>query len=200
MHTVGRGGFSVSASNTYGWTYGYARVLGSYGRNFITDGFRSTDDATGIRAAQTFVLNPRLLVEVGTDDRHYGGEAHSQPGPHSYGTHHINEQSGFSRVQWAAARRLRLHAGYRYQANSQFGDLSIPEAGASFSFTERYSIAFDASRGFRNPTLRELYLFPRAESKPSAGKPCGTTRRVFTRGYHAAFGPGPACTMRVCGI
>jgi outer membrane cobalamin receptor len=158
--TVGRGGFSASAIDTYGWTYGYVRVFGSYGRNFISDGFRSTDDATGVRADQTFVLNPTLLLDVGTDDMHYGGEAHTEPGDVSYGTHYINEEAGFARLQWLPLRRLRLNAGYRYQENSQFGGISVPEAGASFSFSERYSIGFDASRGFRNPTLRELYLFP----------------------------------------
>ena len=66
--------------DTYAHTYGYIRVYGSYGRNSISDGFRSTDDATGVRAAQTFVLNPSLLADVGTDLMHYGGEAHTVPG------------------------------------------------------------------------------------------------------------------------
>jgi outer membrane cobalamin receptor len=158
--TVGRGGFSANANDTYGWTYGYIRVFGSYGRNFISDGFRSTDDATGIRAAQTFALNPRLLAEVGTDDMHYGGEAHTEPGPFRFGTHHIDEQAGFARLQWSPFDRLRFNFGYRYQANSQFGGISVPEVGGSYAFSDRYSIAFDASGGFRNPTLRELYLFP----------------------------------------
>jgi outer membrane cobalamin receptor len=158
--TVGRGGFSATATDTYGWTYGYIRAFGSYGRNFISDGFRSTDDATGVRVDQTFVLNPSLLADVGTDDMHYGGEAHTEPGDFSWGTHHIDEQAGFARLQWLPFRRLRFNAGYRYQANSQFGGISVPEAGASFSFSDRYSIGFDASKGFRNPTLRELYLFP----------------------------------------
>jgi outer membrane cobalamin receptor len=135
-------------------------VYGSYGRNSISDGFRSTDNATGVRAAQTFVLNPTLLAEVGTDDMHYGGEAHTVPGTFSWGTHHIDEQAGFARLQWLPFRRLRLNAGYRYQANSQFGGISVPEAGASFSLSQQYSIGFEASKGFRNPTLRELYLFP----------------------------------------
>ncbi len=158
--TVGRGGFSASADDAYGWTYGYVRVFSSYGLNFISDGFRSTDNATGVRVDQTFVLNPKLLADVGTDDMHYGGEAHEEPGGYSFGTHHIDERAGFARVQWLPFHHLRFNAGYRYQENSQFGGISVPEAGASYSFSERYSIGFDASKGFRNPTLRELYLFP----------------------------------------
>jgi len=158
--TVGRGGFTTGASDTYGWTYGYVRAYGSYGHNFITDGFRSVDDATGVRLAQTFLLRPNLLAEFGADVMHYGGEAHSMPGPYSYGTHHIDEQAGFGRVQWLPWRNLRLNAGYRYQANSQFGSIPVPEVGAAYSFSRRYSLSFDASRGFRSPTLRELYLFP----------------------------------------
>ena len=157
---VGRGGFSANLDNAYAGTYGFIRVYGSYGRNFISDGFRSIDDATGIRLDQTFALNRTLLLEVGSDDMHYGGEAHEEPSGYSYGTHHIDEQAGFTFLQWTPLRGLRLNAGYRYQANSQFGGLSAPETGGSFAFSHRYSIAFNASRGFRNPTLRELYLFP----------------------------------------
>jgi iron complex outermembrane receptor protein len=135
-------------------------VFGSYGHHFITDGFRSTDDTTGVRGSQTFVVRPNLLAEFGVDIAHYGGEAHSQPGPFSWGTHHVEEQAGFSRWQWNPSRRLRLNAGYRYQANSQFGSLNVPEAGGVYTLTNRVSVAFNASRGFRNPTLRELYLFP----------------------------------------
>jgi iron complex outermembrane receptor protein len=183
--TVGRGGFSAGANNTYGRTYGYIRVFGGYGRNFISDGFRSTDDATGVRAAQSFVLNPRLLAEIGTDDRRYGGEAHTAPGTFSYGTHHIHEQAGFARLQWLPFHRLRLNAGYRYQANSQFGDISVPEVGGSFALTKRYSIGLDASRGFRNPTLRELYLFPAPNPnlKPE-------TMWNYQASFHAQLGRG----------
>ena len=157
---VGRGGFSANLNDAYGRMYGSIRAYGSYGRNFISDGFRSIDDATGIRLDQTFALNRTLLLEVGSDVMHYGGEAHTEPSGYSWGTHHIDEQAGFALVQWTPLHGLRLNAGYRYQANSQFGDLSAPEAGGSYAFSDRYSIAFNASRGFRNPTLRELYLFP----------------------------------------
>ncbi|HTP88947.1 MAG TPA: TonB-dependent receptor [Bryobacteraceae bacterium] len=156
---VGRGGFSANLEDAYGRLYGSIRVYGSYGRNFITDGFRSIDDATGVRVDQTFAVSPTLLVEVGSDVMHYGGEAHQFRGV-QYGTHHIDEQAGFLLAQWTPVRRLRFNAGYRYQANSQFGGISAPEAGASYGFSDKYSVAFQASRGFRNPTLRELYLFP----------------------------------------
>jgi len=157
---VGRGGFSADLDDAYARTYGFIRVYGSYGRNFISDGFRSIDDATGIRLDQTFAPRPTLLLEVGSDVMHYGGEAHTEPSGFSWGTHHIDEEAGFAFLQWTPVHGLRLHAGYRYQANSQFGGLSAPETGGSFAFSDRYSIAFNASRGFRNPTLRELYLFP----------------------------------------
>ena len=157
---VGRGGFSLDFDDAYGRMYGAIRIYGSYGRNFISDGFRSIDDSTGVRFDQNFALTPTLLIEVGSDDMHYGGEAHEEPSGYSFGTHHIDEQAGFALLQWTPLRRLRLNAGYRYQANSQFGDVSAPEAGGSFAFSDRYSLAFNASRGFRNPTLRELFLFP----------------------------------------
>ncbi len=157
---VGRGGFSANLDDAYAGTYGYLRVYGSYGRNFISDGFRSIDDATGVRIDQTFALKPTLLLEIGGDGMHNGGTADQEPSGPSYGTHHTDEEAGFTFLQWTPIHGLRLNAGYRYQANSQFGGLSAPAAGGSYALSDKYSIAFNASRGFRNPTLRELYLFP----------------------------------------
>ena len=184
---VGRGGFSADLEDSYGRLYGSIRAYGSYGRNFISDGFRSIDDATGVRVNQNIVVSPTVLIEIGSDNMHYGGGAHQEPGGYNYGTYHINEEAGFTLLQWTPLRRLRLHAGYRYQANSQFGGLSAPEAGASFAFSDRYSVAFDASRGFRNPTLRELYLFP---------APNPDLRPEAMWNYQATFHARPARTFR----
>lgn len=38
--------------------------------------------------------------------------------------------------------------------------MAVPEAAATFRFTDGYSITAGLARGFRNPTIRELYLFP----------------------------------------
>jgi iron complex outermembrane receptor protein len=77
-----------------------------------------------------------------------------------YGEHHLTEAAGFFRLHHAPLDRLRLNAGFRYDHSSQYGGIVAPEFGISFRLSEEYSLSTAIAKGFRNPTLRELYLFP----------------------------------------
>jgi outer membrane cobalamin receptor len=90
----------------------------------------------------------------------YGGKARNALSRLDYGDHQRNETAGFARLNWNAAARLRILGGYRYQNHSLFGAIQVPEAGFSYWLTDRFVLSGSLSRGFRNPTIRELYLFP----------------------------------------
>ena len=157
---VGRGGYSVNLNNAYGRSHGYIRQYGAWGRHFITDGFRSTDSTKGLRAVQTFLPHPSLTLDLGGDFNHYGGAARNIRARLDYGRHSLDEGAGFSRAQWQAAPRLLLAGGYRYHRHSLYGGLQVPEASATVRLAPAVSWSAGVSRGFRNPTIRELYLFP----------------------------------------
>lgn len=157
---VGRGGFSANLDNTMASTWGYFRVYSSYGNHYITDGFRSTDRTTGIRADQNIAITPSPILELGLDIVNHGGRARNKLSALDYGRHTLSSVAEFGRLQWTATRRLRLHSGARYEYNSLFGSTTVPEFGASFNLRDGYSISAEVARGFRNPTIRELYLFP----------------------------------------
>lgn len=157
---VGRGGFSLNLDNAYRRTWGYSRFYASRGRHVITDGFRSVDSTTGARILQSFSLTPRLTLDAGSDVTLYGGRATNVSSRLDYGEHQIRSAAGFSRVQWNAVERLRLNAGLRYENNSVYGNIAVPEFGASYRLREGYTLGVAVGRGFRNPTIRELYLFP----------------------------------------
>jgi iron complex outermembrane receptor protein len=157
---VGRGGFSANLDNATGRTWGYARVFSSYGNHYITDGFRSTDRTTGVRLDQNVVLAPQLTLELGSDVVDYGGKAHDAIRHYDYGQHYITTEAGFMRAQWDATHLLRLHSGVRYENNSQFGSIAAPEVGLSFKLADGYAVSAEVGKGYRNPTIRELYLFP----------------------------------------
>lgn len=157
---VGRGGYSLNFDNSYGRTYGYLRQFGAWGRHFITDGFRSTDSTQGLRAMQTWVLRSDLTLDLGADYNHYGGKARNVRSLLDYGRHTLDEGAGFTRLQWQAGSRLTLNGGYRYHRHSLYGGLSVPETGATLRLSPKFSWSAGISRGFRNPTIRELYLFP----------------------------------------
>ena len=157
---VGRGGFSVNLDNSTASTWGYIRAYSSYGNHYITDGFRSTDRTTGIRVDQNIAIAPRLILEVGSDVVNYGGQARNALSRVDYGRHTLNSGAGFVRAQWTATNRLRLHSGVRYEYNSLFGPIAAPEFGASYTVAPGYALSTEIARGFRNPTIRELYMFP----------------------------------------
>ena len=157
---VGRGGFTLALDNAYSRTWGYMRFYSSHGLHIITDGFRSVDSTTGVRVLQSFSLTSRLTLDAGTEAVSYGGRATNVSSRLDYGEHHITTAAGFSRLQWNARSNLRLNTGLRYEHNSVYGNIAVPEFGASYKIRTGYTIAIAAGKGFRNPTIRELYLFP----------------------------------------
>lgn len=157
---VGRGGFSINLDNATPGAWGYLRLYSSHGNHYITDGFRSTDRTTGVRIDESIALGPALILQVGTDAVNYGGQARNKLSALDYGRHTLNSVAGFARLQWMATPRLRLNSGLRNDYNSLFGNTTVPEFGASFRVAEGYSISAEVARGYRNPTIRELYMFP----------------------------------------
>lgn len=158
--SVGRAGFSADLSNSTPALTGYTRFYSTWGRNFISDGFRSTDRITGGRIYQTWTLPHDLALDFGADLVNYGGLARQQGGTDYGGEHQINDDAGFVRTHWTPSMKTLLNAGVRYQANSQFGNIAVPEFGGLWRASTRLTLSGAISRGFRNPTIRELYLFP----------------------------------------
>jgi outer membrane cobalamin receptor len=157
---VGRGGFSWDLDNTGGRTWGMARVYSSFGHHMLYDGWRSVDSSLGVRVQQNFMVAPQLTVDVGTDLIRYGGRGRDITPAHDYGEFHIHDEAGFARLRYAASTKLQLNAGLRYDYDSHSGGITVPEFGANYRVAEQFSVSASASRGFRNPTIRELFLFP----------------------------------------
>jgi iron complex outermembrane receptor protein len=179
---VGRGGASLSLDNTYSRTWGYARVFSAHGHHIITDGFRSVDSTTGARVHQSFLVGPELTIEAGTDVVAYGGEARNVISQANFGEHHVTTAAGFTRMLWTPLERLRLNGGVRYDHHTLYGGITAPEAGATWRFSPHYAFSAAVARGFRNPTIRELYLFP-------APNPLLEPERVWN--YQATFQARP---------
>lgn len=158
--SVGRGGFSADLANSTAVLSGYTRIFSTWGHNFISDGFRSVDRITGGRVYQTWSLSRSAALDFGTDVLNYGGVARQLAGTDYGGSHQITDAAGFVRGHWAPNVKTLFNAGVRYQSDSHFGDITVPEFGASWHASDRISLAAAISRGFRNPTIRELYLFP----------------------------------------
>ena len=157
---VGRGGISVSLNNSTGRTWGDWQFFSSHGHHLISDGFRSVDSTTGFRLHQNFVVASRLTIDGGAEMAHYGGRANNLKTTYNYGEFHLSEGAGFSRANYSVTKNFLLNAGLRYDYNSKSGGITVPEFGATYRGGRIYSFSTSVARGFRNPTIRELYLFP----------------------------------------
>ncbi len=157
---VGRGGFSVNLENTGSQTWGSARFFSSRGHHMIWDGFRSVDGMDGFRLHQHWLIKPKLTVDGGTDLASYGGRARNILSDLDYGEHKVTDAAGFTRVHYEAVRGLTVNGGLRYHHSSTYGGVVASEAGIVWRMPAGLSLSAAAARGFRNPTLRELYLFP----------------------------------------
>jgi outer membrane receptor protein involved in Fe transport len=183
---VGRGGLSWDLDNRGSRTWGMARVFASFGHHMLHDGFRSVDNSVGARVVESFLVGPQVTLDAGTDIIRYGGRARDISPEFNYGEFHINDAAGFTRVRYAASGKLLLNAGLRYDHDSHSGGITVPEFGATYRLAERFSLSASASRGFRNPTIRELFLFP-------APTPTLQPERLWN--YQATFQVRPARTL-----
>ncbi len=157
---VGRGGFNLSLNNSGTGTWGSTGYFASYGHHMLWDGFRSTDETSGFRHDQSFMIMPQLTLEAGVSFLRYGGRARNINSSMDFGEHSVSDGGIFSQARYVLSKYLVLNAGFRYDHNSLYGAIVVPEFGASYRFGSRYSFSVSISEGFRNPTIRELYLFP----------------------------------------
>ncbi len=157
---VGRGGFSVNLENAGPRIWGSARFFSSRGHHMIWDGFRSIDSMDGFRLHQHWLIEPKLTVDGGMDLATYGGQARNIKADLEYGEHKVTDAAGFTRVHYEPVQGLTLNGGLRYHHSSTYGGIVASETGIVWRMPAGLSLSAAAARGFRNPTLRELYLFP----------------------------------------
>jgi iron complex outermembrane receptor protein len=172
--SVGRGGFTADAGDSTPALNGYLRFYSTWGHNAIDDeDFDSNDRITGGRIFQTWTArpgtaHPDLALDFGGDFVNYGGlAAQVAPGDQTNygGSHQIDDDAGFLRAHWSPTLKTLVNAGFRYQQNSLFGGIPVPEYGAQWHASSRFTFSTAVSRGFRNPSIRELYLFPAPNPK-----------------------------------
>lgn len=151
---------------------GYGVATGASGQ--INDGyqpggeplqyrFNSNDQMLGVSWYQSVQLFQGNRLTVGADYFHFGGEAWNQffdGHRETSANKSLNEVAGYVDFRQDIAAWLTLDAGARVDYHSQTGTEFIPQVGLAFHLPENAEIKAMASKGFRNPTIREMYMFP----------------------------------------
>ena len=177
---ITRGVVSAALENHYNRTSGALSVYSNFGRHKIDDGtanpaqptqrfFRSKDALTGISWYQSAQLFEGNRLTVGVDYQHiYGkayytskqtGEVLDTPNKQS-GKSHRNEIAGYVDFRQDILKWLTIDAGLRIDHHSITGTEWIPQAGIVVRPMVTGEVKAMVSKGFRNPTMREMYLYP----------------------------------------
>ncbi|MFW5774095.1 MAG: TonB-dependent receptor plug domain-containing protein [Tangfeifania sp.] len=162
-----RGKTSLSVKNRYEKVEGGLIGFYNFGNHEFTDGWISEDYHAGVSFYQGFQLFTGNRVTVGLDYKKVGGIANSGVPDGADTWHEVTDFAGYSYIQQSLFEKLILSAGLRLENSSIFGLETIPQAGFSFLVTENTTFKGSYSKGFRSPSLMELYLFaPNPELEP----------------------------------
>lgn len=164
---ITRGETSLAFSNKYQNTDGAVRFYYSYGNHYIDDPkhFHSLDDRFGIIAYQNVNVWQHATGTIGFDFNTYRGKIPMSGGSTSgTGTlehKSITEYSPYLTLQQSLFNDiLILNGGLRMANSDKFGTHWLPQVGFSFHPTEDWCLKASMAKGYRNPSFRELYLYP----------------------------------------
>ncbi len=162
---IDRGKTALSLENSYKNLDGALKFYHNFGTHDLSDGWHSTDRNSGLMLYQTTQLFKGNKLTAGFDAKKYGGEGNSGMARDSLIT--INEYAFYAYTQQMLLKKILLSAGLRWENNSNYGDVLVPMAGINYNPGSMTTLRASISKGFRSPTIMELYLFaPNPELNP----------------------------------
>ncbi len=130
-------------------------VYRSDGHHAIYDGYLSDDWTNGAKASQTFHPWPGNQTVVGADFRSYGGKDLN-----SGKSWNVTEWAPYFLTQQLFSKKWIASFGYRLNHHAIYGFTSVPSLGLVFQATQALAFRANASKGFRSPSVMQLYLYP----------------------------------------
>lgn len=121
----------------------------------------------GVSLYQSMQFFKGNRITAGIDWFRYGGKAWNEyvSGEHIGTTSdlvnkHENELAGYVDLRQNIGTWLTFNAGLRADHHSRVGLEWVPQAGLAFHLPHTIEMKASASKGFRYPILREMYMFP----------------------------------------
>ena len=170
---ITRGMTSFALANHYAKTSGTLSFFYNWGKHWINDGynlggdpldyrFHSRDLMLGVFWYQSVQLFEGNRLTVGFDYFHFGGEAWNKTLAGERDTQADKTQddvAGYIDFRQNLGDWLTFDVGLRVDHHSQVGTEWVPQVGFSFHLPENSEVKLMASKGFRYPTIREMYMF-----------------------------------------
>ncbi len=158
-----RSSMDITLTNEFAKTDGSIKIHGNFGRHDLSDGWKSDDQTNGMIAFQNIHLPRDIKSTIGFDIKRFGGTAKS--GSDNLGTFFNDEYAFYLHFQKIWFSKIIFAAGVRHENNSQFGGEWIPRVGLVFHPLSQTAFRMSASKGFRTPSIKDLYLFPPANAQ-----------------------------------
>ena len=178
--SITRGMTSLAVENRYEKTSGAVSLFYNWGNHWINDGyapsanetpqdarFNSRDNMMGVSIFQSAQFFEGNRITLGFDWFRYGGRAWNRyvSGEKAGSVSelvdkHENELAGYIDLRQDFSSWLTFNAGLRVDHHSRVGTEWIPQAGLAFHLPHAIELKASASKGFRYPILREMYMFP----------------------------------------
>jgi iron complex outermembrane receptor protein len=177
--SITRGMTSAFLENRYDNLSGAVSVFYNWGNHWINDGysadsnspldyrFNSRDRLTGVSVYESAQLFSGNRITLGLDYYHVAGKAWNEyvSGESAGKSQKIvdkkqDELAVYIDIRQAVSRLLTVDAGMRADRHSHIGTEWIPQAGLSLHLPHAGEMKASVSKGFRYPTLREMYMFP----------------------------------------
>lgn len=177
---ITRGMTSFAVENRYEKTSGAVSFFYNWGNHWINDGytpsagegpqddrFNSRDNMMGVSLYQSARFFKGNRITLGFDWFRYGGRAWNEyVSGKNIGTtselvdKHEDELAGYIDFRQDIGSWLTFNAGLRADHHSRIGLEWVPQAGLAFHLPHAIELKASASKGFRYPILREMYMFP----------------------------------------
>ena len=188
---ITRGVVSAGVENQFNKCHGRLSLYDNFGRHKINDGysaesgtpqtrlFRSKDALAGIDFFQTIDAWNGATLTLGLDYQHIYGRAYYTDiktgkvleTQNKQSAHvHNNETAGYVELRQVVTKRFVVDAGLRYDYHNVAGGEWIPQGGLVYKPTANGEIKAMVSKGFRNPTMKEMYLYPPSNEDLKAEK------------------------------
>lgn len=143
---------------------GAMTLYGQSGRHdfsrVIDDGWKSHDRTEGVIAHYSRPVFAGNRLEAGGDIQEMGGEGEDVRSGRDYGSHYITQGGFYLDDRQEFAEIFTAQAGLRFQAQSHLKGQWIPRVGLRCQLSDGTVLHVQAAKGYRAPTIRDLYLFP----------------------------------------
>lgn len=179
---ITRGMTSFAVENNYGKTSGALSFFYNWGKHWINDGYTADPDDSNQPKAYRFNSRDNMMglswyqsarffkgnrLTAGIDYYRFGGEAWNRyvEGERDGERSDIadktqDEVAGYVDFRQHVGKWLTFDAGVRIDHHSHVGTEYVPQGGLSFHLPRAVELKASASKGFRYPTIREMYMFP----------------------------------------